>query len=171
MKQRQWSFVWVVPEHKTMTSRRKPLGGRFWFIIKINFVKARTSQFWSHEVPSPENVQEPDWPPRGHCGDNAYIEMRNYVRHFQSISGMISVSGSSLQIISQNVLSSLHFYLNGSIVTSQLYLMETEKKMWWDRNYSWDRLLWSYFCKLYRQRCGVVQFIWPRFIREIGGIT
>lgn len=54
--------------------------------------------------------------------------MRNYVRHFQSISGMISVSGSSLQIISQNVLSSLHFYLNGSIVTSQLYLMETEKR-------------------------------------------
>lgn len=84
MKQRQRSLVCVAPEHRTVTSGWKLEGGRFQFMITINFVVTRISQLWGCTVSCTENVQRAGWPPWGHCGDNACIEMRKYARHFES---------------------------------------------------------------------------------------
>ena len=104
MRQRQWSFVCVTPEHTTATSGWKLEGGWFQFIIEMKFVMTRISQWWGCEASFTENIQRAGWPPWGHCRENAYTEMRNFGRHLENVpkvSSMNSVAGSSFQIISQ----------------------------------------------------------------------
>ena len=123
----------------------------------MNFVITRISQLWSCDVSFTESVPRAGWPPGGQCGDNAYIEMRNYIQHwictwsdFCEFNNCFIFSDHFPEMCF--FFSSLCFAVNWSIVLSLLFLMKILKKMLWgDIGNTTQIVFMVIFCKLYRQ--------------------